>query len=223
MSTLFIKDYLSYMTNQNLNVSNWHYKLIERSLNQTYYQNEDKNDTFYYLNYKLTTFHHKDMHCKNAYYYKSFTGDTSSSHFKRIVKCKPSSLQMQAAYNLIQNFNLIDSRHLNTRGVRNVAKRIYFKVNCWSNVTLEAILMHKLYVSQCKFQLKDKLMFAAYPYCKCKFSLTNGQCLEQGNCLLCMALQHSKLNLRFRHPIEDTNNKYRESTTYSEYLYCFCD
>lgn len=220
--TLFIQDYVSFMISQNLTISNWHHKLIQRSLDQTYFINSEQNSTYYYLNYKISTFHHSNIHCKNAYYYKSFSDDIFSSRFKRISECKPISLQMQAAYCIFKNFDSIDKTYINTKGVRNVAKKIYFKVNCWANITLEEILLHKLYVSQCKFKFNDNLMAVAYPYCQCKFTLTNGECMLQGECLLCMSLQHNKVKIRFQHSLYPPIRMIDYSKKYDEYIYCFC-
>lgn len=222
--SLFIKDYLSFMRNLNYQISHWHHKLIERSMIKTYFTNSDLiNDAFYYLNYNLSTHEHKNMYCKNSYYYKFFNGQTFSSQFKRGAKFKPVSLQMQVAYCIIENFNSIDISHINTMGDRNVAKKIYFKVNFWANITLEAILLHKLYISQCKFKIIDSLMIVIYPYCQCKFSLTNGQCIPLGKCILCMSLQHYKNRIRFKHPVFSILSLKHYSQKCTEYLYCFCN
>lgn len=185
--TVFIKEYYNYMIENNLELTHWHRKLIDSSVKDTFYENfESGNYKYYYMNWKLLSHSYSDRRCPNAYYYFSY--DKYAKY--RPDKCgHPLSLQYQCATTIIRNFNNIDTTQINTRGVRFVSKQLYFKINHWCNMTLESILLHKLYMKNKNYDAEDKLMWVCQPYCKCRQTLTNGKCLEKGKCLICLGLQ----------------------------------
>lgn len=214
--TSLIQNYFLFFKSHNHVMSNWHKRLIRSSISDDVYANED------FINKELYTMYADvlkllgiDIYCANAYYYKVKSKANFNVFRIDISKSKPLSLQLQCAHYVIHNIEKFDLKILMLKGLRSVYRRMHFKVNNWFNLTMEEILLHKLFFYQLNCSIQENVIFRARPFCKCLHTLTNNKCLKHGKCVLCMSLQ-----LQRRRYEMIAEPRYWED--HKRHLYCFC-
>lgn len=73
----------------------------------------------------------------------------------------------------------MDMKNLLLKGLRRVYRKMYFKVNNWCNLTIEEILLHKMFFYQVKSSVQENMINSLIPYCKCSHTLTNNKIFKK--------------------------------------------